>query len=74
MAEVRRKAADRARRYREKKRAAGFRLAWVPDHRSPDIDAQLAREADAIAGHESEREILDWIEAVADRRGWVWEE
>jgi hypothetical protein len=74
MAQAKEKAAERARRYRERKRAAGLRLAWVPDHRSPAYEARLAQQATAIAGSAGEKEIMGWIEQVADQTGWVWEE
>lgn len=72
----RRGSAERSRRYRERKRAKGLRLVrvWVPDHRSPEYQARLAKQAAAIAGSPEEREVLDWIEQAADQTGWVWDE
>jgi hypothetical protein len=75
LAEPKAKAAERAREYRARRRA-GLRLVrgWVPDHRSPENEARLAEQAAAISASGSERETLNWLEAVADRRGWVWQE
>ena len=49
-------------------------MAWVPDHRSPEFEARLARQAAAIAGSRDEREVMEWLDQVRDTTGWVWEE
>ncbi|MCM0021932.1 MAG: antitoxin MazE family protein [Tagaea sp.] len=53
-------------------RRAGLRPVqiWVPDTRNPAYIADVKRRCLALRGDPQEKEILDWIEAVADYSGW----
>lgn len=65
--------ADKSRRYRERKRSLGLReiRLWVPDTRNPEFLARLKRESEMLRNHPSEKDALDFIEAVvADNRGF----
>ena len=57
---------DKFRRYRHKKKAQGLReiRMWVPDVNAPGFQERLDREIAAISASKSNREALDWIEAV----------
>ena len=43
---------------------------WVPDTRSADFAAECRRQSALLDADKQEREILDWIEQVADTDGW----
>lgn len=57
---------DKFRRYRERKKAQGLReiRMWVPDVNAPGFQERLDRETRAINASRSEKEAMDWIEAV----------
>ncbi len=61
-------AAERMKRYRTRKRAAGLKQVqtWAQDRQSPTFRRELRRQARLIAASESEKEVLDFIETVAD--------
>lgn len=61
-------AAERMKRYRSRKRAAGLKQVqiWAYDRQSPAFLRELRRQARRIAASEGEKEVLDFIEAVAD--------
>lgn len=63
---------ERARRYREKLRRSGLRQVqiWVPDTRDAEFAAECRRQSTLLRDDPQEREVLDWIEAVSDTRGW----
>jgi hypothetical protein len=61
-------------RYRDRMRRAGFRLVqlWVPDTRAPGFAAECRRQSLVAAGNKRlEKDVLDWIEKVADTDGWM---
>jgi hypothetical protein len=60
--------AERMKRYRARKQAAGFRQVqiWLPDTHSAAFRRELRRQARRIAASESEKETLAFMEAVAD--------
>ena len=64
---------ERVKRYRDGLRAAGLRPVqiWVPDTRRPGFAEECRRQSRLLRDDPHEREILDWIEAVADTEGWT---
>ena len=44
---------------------------WVPDTRRPGFAEECRRQSLLLRDDPHEREILDWIEAVADTEGWT---
>jgi hypothetical protein len=64
---------ERVRRHRDGLRAAGLRPVqiWVPDTRRPGFAEECRRQSLSLRDDPHEREILDWIEAVADTEGWT---
>jgi hypothetical protein len=60
-------------RYRDRMRAAGFRLVqfWVPDTRAPRFAAECRRQSRLASRHPHEAKVLDEIEAVQDDRDWT---
>jgi hypothetical protein len=68
--------AERVAKYRASMRAAGMRpiQIWVPDTTAPGFAEECRRQSKLIANdHAHEKEIMDWIEQVADREGWEWD-
>lgn len=64
--------ADRVRRHRAALRAAGLRplQIWVPDTRRPGFADECRRQSLALRNDPQEREILEWLETVADTKDW----
>jgi hypothetical protein len=64
--------AERVRKHREALRAAGLRPVqiWVPDTRRRGFAAECRRQALSLRDDPAEREVLDWLDKVADREGW----
>ena len=64
---------ERVKRHRDGLRAAGLRPVqiWVPDTRRPGFAEECRRQSLSLRDDPHEREILDWIEAVADTEGWA---
>ncbi len=64
--------ADRVRRHREALRVAGLRPVqlWLPDTRDPDFIEACRRQSRSLRGDPQEKEILGWLESVADTDGW----
>lgn len=64
---------ERVKRHRDRLRAAGLRPVqiWVPDTRRPGFAEECRRQSLLLRDDPHEREILDWIEAVADTEGWT---
>ena len=62
----------RVEKHRAALRAAGLRpiQIWVPDTRRPGFAEECRRQSLALRGDPQEREILEWLEAAADREGW----
>lgn len=60
--------AERMKRYRARKQAKGLKSTqlWTYDAKSPEFQRELRRQLKRISRSPEEREILDWIEAVAD--------
>src|SRR5512146_552739 len=65
--------AERVRKRREGMRAAGLRPAqiWVPDTRRPGFAAGCWRQSLSLRRDPAEREVLDWLDKVADREDWT---
>jgi len=65
--------AQRVKAHRDGLRASGLRplQIWVPDTRRPGFAEECARQSKIVRDHPSEREVLDWIESVADTTGWT---
>jgi hypothetical protein len=64
--------AGRVRKRRDALRKAGLRpiQIWVPDTRRPGFAEECRRQSLLLRDDPSERETLDWLEAVADRESW----
>jgi len=64
--------AERVRQHREGMRRAGFRPVqiWVPYTRAPGFAEECRRQSLLLKQDPHEKEVLDWLEAVADREGW----
>lgn len=65
--------AERVQKHRDGLRAQGLRPVqiWVPDTRNPDFAEECRRQSRALANDPNEKEVLDWIESVADFEGWA---
>ena len=65
--------AERVRKHREALRAAGLRPVqiWVPDTRRRGFAAECRRQSLSLRNDPAEREVLDWLDKVADRDGWT---
>ena len=63
---------DRVRKHRASLRLAGLRPVqlWVPDTRSAYFADECRRQSAMLANDPQESEILDWMEAARDDRGW----
>lgn len=64
--------ADRVQKYRAGLRAAGLRPVqiWVPDTRSSGFAKECRRQSLVLQGDHQETDILNWLEAAADTKGW----
>ena len=72
--ELAKKAArERVRKHRQSLRDKGLRpiQIWVPDTRKPGFVEEARRQCLALKNDPQEKEIMDWIEQVADYSGWV---
>ena len=60
---------DKARAYRERMRARGFRPVqfWVPDTRTADFRTEAHRQSRAVAHSAHECEDQAFIDAISDR-------
>lgn len=65
-------AKEKMRKYRDRLRAEGLRPVqiWVPDTTRPGFREQFQRQARIVHSNAREKETLDWIEELADFRGW----
>ena len=65
--------AERVRKHRAALRAAGLRPVqiWVPDIRRRGFAAECRRQSLSLRNDPAEREVLDWLDKVADRDGWT---
>ena len=66
---------DKFRAYRARKKAAGLREVrmWVPDVRSKEFWEASVRCAEALKGHPSEEETMQWIEAMQADDPGMWD-
>ena len=66
------KPSDKMRRYRARLRAAGLRPVqiWVPDIHAPGFIKEARRQSLSASRSASDREAIDFIEAVGDFNGW----
>ncbi|WP_301103435.1 antitoxin MazE family protein [Propionivibrio sp.] len=63
---------ERVHKRREALRMAGLRPVqlWVPDTRRPSFAEECHRQSESLRSDDQEREVLDWIEAASDTKGW----
>jgi hypothetical protein len=63
---------ERVRRHRAGQRATGLRPVRnrVPDTRCQGFAAECRRQSRLLRDDPQEREVLDWLEAAADTKGW----
>jgi hypothetical protein len=63
---------ERVARHRKKMTEAGMRpiQIWVPDTRKSTFADECVRQSMMLAGDDQEREVLAFIEDVADTEGW----
>jgi hypothetical protein len=68
-------AAERMKAMRERRKANHLREVRIValDARSPEVRRRIAKQVAAL-NKDDEREVLEWIEAAADLRGWTWPE
>ena len=61
-------------RYRKTQKDKGMKLLriWVPDAKAPGFKAEARRQARLLRDRPEEKEVMDFIEAVADTSGWTW--
>ena len=64
--------AERVQKHRAGLRASGLRPVqiWVPDTRSSGFTNECRRQSLALQGDPQEADILNWLEAAADTKGW----
>lgn len=65
--------APRVQKARQRLRQKGMRSIqiWVPDTRSDEFKQECRRQAQNVAANQAhEKEVMDWVEGVADTRGW----
>ena len=46
----------------------------VPAQPDPDLLAECRRQSQLLVGDPEEAAVLEWLERVADREGWEWEQ
>ena len=64
--------AIRVQKHRKALRDAGLKPVqlWLPDIKSERFRAQCKADSMALVNDPQEKEILEWIEQVADTTGW----
>lgn len=64
--------AKRVQRHRDHLRAAGLRpiQLWVPDTRKRGFKSECKRQSLLLVGDKHEKEVLGWLEVVADTEDW----
>ena len=64
--------AERVQKHRSGLRAAGLRPVqiWVPDTRSSGFANECRRQSLSLQDDPQEADILNWLEAAADTKGW----
>ena len=64
--------AERVQKHRKNLRKSGMRPVqiWVPDTRRAGFAEECARQSALIKNDPQEKEVLDFIEEIADFRGW----
>jgi ribosomal protein L30/L7E len=72
---MRRSIAERVSKHRAALRAAGLRpiQIWVPDTKKKGFAAECRRQCLRLRDDPAEKEIMEWIEKVADLTGWEWD-
>jgi hypothetical protein len=67
-AEAKRKSREKARAYRERMRAKGYRSVqlWIPDTRSPEFAAEAHRQSLAVANSPAEDDDQAFIDAISE--------
>jgi hypothetical protein len=65
--------AQKMRQYRNRMKAAGLRpiQLWVPDVRSRKIVEEVRKQSIRVSSDPREGVIMDFVESVMDREGWV---
>ena len=65
--------AERVSAYRQRRRASGLRAVqiWVPDVRQAEFVEACRAQSLALRDDPAEGEVMDWLEAVADTKGWT---
>ena len=63
---------ERVKRYRDRLRERGLRPVqiWVPDTRRPGFATECRRQSELLKSDAHEKEVLDFLDQVADREGW----
>lgn len=63
---------ERVRRHREVLRSQGLRPVqiWVPDTRRAGFAEECRRQSLLVRNDAEERDVLDWLDTVADRDAW----
>lgn len=63
---------ERVQKYRASLREAGLRplQIWIPDTRRAGFAEECRRQSLLLREDANEKEVLDWLDAVADRAGW----
>ena len=64
---------ERVQKHRRNLRKGGLRPVqiWVPDTRREGFAQECARQSALLQADPQEKEILQFIEAIADREGWT---
>ena len=64
--------AQRVQKHRDGLRAAGMRPVqiWVPDTRREGFALECRRQSRVVRGDAHEKDVMNWLEAVADTDGW----
>ena len=63
---------QRVEKHRASLRAAGMRPVqiWIPDTRRKDFADECRRQSLMLRADDNEKEILEFMEAIADTEGW----
>ncbi len=63
---------ERVQKHRAALRASGLRPVqiWVPDTRHAGFAEECHRQSQLLQGDVHEQEATDWLEEIADRKGW----
>lgn len=63
---------EKMHQYRARLRASGLRpmQIWVPDTRARGFVQEVQRQSRLVSASKEDRQVLDFVEAVADDEGW----